>query len=65
MHMSNYMRVRADPSDMATRESGGVGMNHLTVVPENLEIEPAVEEERAAADDDRERATGADDGDAA
>lgn len=29
---------------MATRESRGMGMAHLTVVPENLEIEPGAED---------------------
>jgi hypothetical protein len=36
---------------MSTRDSGGVGMNHLTVVPENLETEPAADEEPARASD--------------
>lgn len=62
MHMSNYLGVRPDDSTMATRESGGVGMNHLTVVPENLETELAAEEEGPTGGSSAaERPSGADD----
>ncbi|MFB6207569.1 MAG: hypothetical protein ABEJ05_13695 [Haloglomus sp.] len=29
---------------MATRESDGMGIDHLTVVPENFDVEPTPEE---------------------
>lgn len=60
MHMSNYMRVWSLSGNMATRESGGVGIDHLTVVPENLEIESVAGEEATAAGDAPESAMDAD-----
>jgi hypothetical protein len=60
MHMSNYLNVQPRPSGMATRESGGVGIDHLTVVPENLEIESAAGKEPTAASDAPESAMDAD-----
>jgi hypothetical protein len=30
---------------MATRDSGGVGIDHLTVVPEDAKLEPAADGE--------------------
>jgi len=45
MRMSNYLGVGTGESYMATRESGGVGIDHLTVVPEDARLEPAADEE--------------------
>jgi len=45
MRMSNYLGVGTGGSHMATRESGSVGIDHLTVVPENTTPEPAADEE--------------------
>ncbi|WP_254831210.1 hypothetical protein [Haloglomus salinum] len=42
---------------MATRESGGVGIDHLTVVPEGTTPEPAADEE---PDEPNDVATGDD-----
>jgi hypothetical protein len=55
--MGNYLRVETGVSDMATRESGGVGIDHLTVVPEGTTPEPAADEE---PDEPNDVATGDD-----
>jgi hypothetical protein len=57
MPMGNYLGIEAGVSHMATRESGGVGIDHLTVVPEGAKLEPAADEEPdepsdVAAEDD-------------
>jgi hypothetical protein len=63
MHMSNYLSVRrVVESVMATRESREVGIDHLTVVPENLRPDESDEEGGETAGSGEASAAGSADG---
>lgn len=42
--MGGFIRVDRQSTHMAAKERPAFGMNHVTVVPENFEIEPVRED---------------------